>query len=63
MANLTKALFNELVRVREGAKTRYMPVGEAIIRLLVGKAGHDDGGKRASNSRKRASTNRSSLPT
>jgi tetratricopeptide (TPR) repeat protein len=42
VANLIKAIFNEPVRVREGAKTRHMPVCEAIVRSLVGKAGQGD---------------------
>ena len=42
VANLTKAMFNEPVPVRQGGKTRQMPTCEAIVRVLVGKAGQGD---------------------
>jgi len=42
LATLTKAIFNQTVLVREGDKTRHMPVCEAIVRSLVGKAGQGD---------------------
>jgi tetratricopeptide (TPR) repeat protein len=42
VATLTKAIFNKTVPVREGDKTRHMPVCEAIVRSQVGKAGQGD---------------------
>jgi hypothetical protein len=42
VATLLKEMFNAVVAVRDGEKTRHIATGEAMIRVLVMKAGKGD---------------------